>query len=55
MRGRVRGGRSGAKTIYRRPRIWRLKHFSLVWQSLCLAISMNVLRGPVGNSWGPFL
>ncbi len=43
------------KTIYRRPRVWRLKHFSLVWQSLCLAISMNVLRGPYGNSWGPFL
>ncbi len=43
------------KTIYRRPRVWRLKHFSLVWQSLCLAISMNVLRGLFGNSWGPFL
>jgi hypothetical protein len=27
----------------------------LVWQSLCLAISMNVLRGPFGNSWGLFL
>jgi hypothetical protein len=43
-------GNVRAKTIYR-----RLKHFSLVWQSLCLAISMNVLRGPFGNSWGPFL
>ncbi len=43
------------KTIYRRPLAWRLKHFSLVWQSLCPTISVNVLRGPFGNSWGTFL
>ncbi len=40
------------KDMYRRPHNRRLKHFSLVWQSLCLDNYMKILRGPFQEQLG---
>jgi hypothetical protein len=38
--------------MYKRPHNRRLKHLSLVWQSLCLDMYMKMLRGPFREQLG---